>query len=166
MRLFAGAVLLSSVAFMLAGCALLGATGSSTGNSSPTAPSTSAPEVHPTPSGPQPNFQPAVDPTSAQANQRLFVILLEQAILSEGISANPAATAERLRASGFDAAGISWTDSSTAIGLLSDTVFVSAQVGSECLVGQYGPSIQTIAVAVAPVLPAGGCLVGADINRF
>jgi hypothetical protein len=122
--------------------------------------------VHPTPSGPKPNFLPAVDPTSAQANQRLFVILLEQGLVSEGISANPEGTAERLRASGFDAAGISWTDSSTAIGLLSDTVFVSAQVGGECLIGQYGTSIQTIAVAIAPVLPAGGCLVGADINRF
>jgi hypothetical protein len=109
---------------------------------------------------------PAVDSAAASPNQRLFVIVLEQGLVAEGIAANPQATAERLRAVGFDPAGISWTDSSTAIGLISDTVFVSAQVGAECLVGQYGVSIQTIAIAVAPALASGGCLVGAGINHF
>ena len=169
MKLFATVATLACAAVVLAGCALVGSSGgsgSSTNGSSTNGPSTSAPEVRPTPSGPKPNFQPVVDPTSAQANQRLFVILMEQGLVAEGISANPAATAERLRASGFDPAGIEWTEGSTAIGLLSDTVFVSAQVAGECLVGQYGVSIQTIAVAILPVLPAGGCLVGTGINRF
>jgi hypothetical protein len=94
------------------------------------------------------------------------VILLEQGFVADGISTSPSATAERLLAAGFDPAGIEWTDGSTAIGLLSDTVFVSAQVAGECLIGQYGISINTVAVAVMPVLPAGGCLVGTGINRF
>jgi hypothetical protein len=93
-------------------------------------------------------------------------MVLEQGLVAEGISANPAGTAERLRAVGFDPAGIAWTDTSTAIGLLSDTVFVSAQVGAECLIGQYGVSIQTIAVSVVPALASGGCLVGTGINHF
>nr|KGA06337.1 MAG: hypothetical protein GM42_4090 [actinobacterium acMicro-1] len=168
MKLFATVTALACTAVMLSGCAILGFPGESgsSNGSATNGPSTSAPEVRPTPSGPKPNFLPAVDPESAQANQRLFVILLEQGLVTEGISASPAATAERLRASGFDPAGIEWTEGSTAIGLLSDTVFVSAQVAGECLVGQYGVSIETIAVAVLPALPAGGCLVGTGINRF
>ena len=174
MKLFATVAALACSAVVLAGCAVTGTSGGSgssgsgpsTSGSSTSGPSTSAPEVRPTPSGPKPNFQPAVDPTSAQANQRLFVILLEQGFVADGISTSPSATAERLLAAGFDPAGIEWTDGSTAIGLLSDTVFVSAQVAGECLIGQYGVSINTVAVAVMPVLPAGGCLVGTGINRF
>jgi len=167
MKLFATVVALACSVAVLSGCAIAGSSGGSFNNGSSTGvPSTSGPEVRPTPSGPKPNFQPAVDPTSAQANQRLFVILLEQGIVAEGISASPRSTAERLQAAGFDIEGIEWTDGSTAIGLLSDTVFVSAQVAGECIVGQYGVSIQTIAVSVMPLLPAGGCLVGAGINRF
>ena len=168
MKQFATAIALVCVAAVLAGCSILGVPGQSSPStgSATTGPSTSAPEVRPTPSGPKPNFMPAVDPTSAQANQRLLVILIEQGFLLEGISASPGATAERLQAAGFDPAGIEWTDGSTAIGLISDTVFVSAQVAGECLIGQYGVSIQTIAIAVMPVLPAGGCLVGTGINRF
>ena len=169
MKLFATVAALACSAVVLAGCAVTGTSGgsgSSSSGPSTNGPSTSAPEVRPTPSGPKPNFQPAVDPTSAQANQRLFVILLEQGFVADGISTSPSATAERLLAAGFDPAGIEWTDGSTAIGLLSDTVFVSAQVAGECLIGQYGVSIQTVAVAVMPVLPAGGCLVGTGINRF
>jgi hypothetical protein len=166
MKLLATAAALACAAVVLAGCANAGGSGSSNSGSSTKGPSTSAPEVRPTPTGPKPNFQPAVDPTSAQANQRLFVILMEQGLVAEGISASPRATADRLQAAGFDPAGIEWTEGSTAIGLLSDTVFVSAQVAGECIVGQYGVSIQTIAVAVLPALPAGGCLVGTGINRF
>jgi hypothetical protein len=169
MKLFATVAALACSAVVLAGCAVTGTSGgsgSSSSGPSTNGPSTSAPEVRPTPSGPKPNFQPAVDPTSAQANQRLFVILLEQGFVADGISTSPSATAERLLAAGFDPAGIEWTDGSTAIGLLSDTVFVSAQVAGECLIGQYGISINTVAVAVMPVLPAGGCLVGTGINRF
>jgi len=169
MKLFATVAALACSAVVLAGCADTGTSGGSgTSSSGPSTngPSTSAPEVRPTPSGPKPNFQPAVDPTSAQANQRLFVILLEQGFVADGISTSPSTTAERLQAAGFDPAGIEWTDGSTAIGLLSDTVFVSAQVAGECLIGQYGVSIQTVAVAIMPVLPAGGCLVGTGINRF
>jgi hypothetical protein len=169
MKLFATVAALACSAVVLAGCAVTGTSGgsgSSSSGPSTNGPSTSAPEVRPTPSGPKPNFQPAVDPTSAQANQRLFVILLEQGFVADGISTSPSATAERLLAAGFDPAGIEWTDGSTAIGLLSDTVFVSAQVAGECLIGQYGISINTVAVAIMPVLPAGGCLVGTGINRF
>jgi hypothetical protein len=169
MKLFATVAALACSAVVLAGCAVTGTSGgsgSSSSGPSTNGPSTSAPEVRPTPSGPKPNFQPAVDPTSAQANQRLFVILLEQGFVADGISTSPSATAERLLAAGFDPAGIEWTDGSTAIGLLSDTVFVSAQVAGECLIGQYGVSINTVAVAIMPVLPAGGCLVGTGINRF
>ena len=169
MKPIAGAAALVCAALLLTGCAS-GATSGGSGTSSNGASNgdsgVSAPEVHPTPSGPKPNFVPAVDMASAQANQRLFVMVLEQGLVAEGISANPAGTAERLRAVGFDPAGISWTDTSTAIGLLSDTVFVSAQVGAECLVGQYGVSIQTIAVSVVPALASGGCLVGTGINHF
>lgn len=169
MRLFGTIATLVCASFVLAGCSLISPSGGSgsadkPSGSQPT--SSSAAEVRPTPVGTKPNFLPAVDPTSAAANQRLFVIVIEQGLVSEGISANPASTAERLRAAGFDPAGISWTDPSTAIGLLSDTVFVAAQVGAECLVGQYGVSIQTIAVIVAPALPSGGCLVGAFVNNF
>jgi hypothetical protein len=169
MKLFATVAALACSAVVLAGCAVTGTSGgsgSSSSGPSTNGPSTSAPEVRPTPSGPKPNFQPAVDPTSAQANQRLFVILLEQGFVADGISTSPSATAERLLTAGFDPAGIEWTDGSTAIGLLSDTVFVSAQVAGECLIGQYGISINTVAVAIMPVLPAGGCLVGTGINRF
>jgi len=169
MRLFGTIATLACASFVLAGCSLIApfvGSGSAGTPSGPLPTSSSAVEVRPTPVGTKPNFQPAVDPASAAANQRLFVILIEQGLVAEGISANPAATAERLRAAGFDPAGISWTDPSTAIGLLSDTVFVSAQVGAECLVGQYGVSIQTVEVIVAPVLPAGGCLVGALVNNF
>jgi hypothetical protein len=169
MKLIAGATALACAALLLAGCAngaTSGGSGSSGTGSASNASGASAPEVHPTPSGPQPNFVPAVDTASAQANQRLFVMVLEQGLVAEGISANPAGTAERLRAVGFDPAGIAWTDTSTAIGLLSDTVFVSAQVGAECLIGQYGVSIQTIAVSVVPALASGGCLVGTGINHF
>jgi hypothetical protein len=174
MKLFATVTALACAAMVLTGCGIAGTSGgsgtpsngSSTNGSSTNGSSTSDTEVRPTPSGTKPNFQPALDPTSAQANQRLFVILLEQGLVAEGISASPGATAERLQATGFDPAGIEWTDPSTAIGLLSDTVFVSAQVAGECIIGQYGVSIETIAVAIMPVLPAGGCLVGTGINRF
>lgn len=171
MRLFGTIASLVCASFVLAGCSLLGiAGGSGTGSagqpSGSQSTSSSAAEVHPTPVGTKPKFQPEVVPAAAAANQRLFVIVLEQGLVSEGISANPAATAERLRAVGFDPAGILWTDPSTAIGLISDTVFVSAQVGAECLIGQYGLSIQTVVVSVVPALPSGGCLVGADLNHF
>jgi hypothetical protein len=169
MKLFATVTALACSVAVLAGCSIAGTSGgsgSSGGGSSTGGSSTSAPEVRPTPIGPKPNFQPAVDPTSAKANQRLFVIVMEQGLVAEGISASPRSTAERLQAAGFDIGGIEWTDGSTAIGLLSDTVFVSAQVAGECIVGQYGVSIQTISVAILPILPAGGCLVGTGINRF
>ena len=169
MRILGTIATLVCASFVLAGCSLLGISGGpgSAGKPSGAKPtSSSAAEQHPTPSGTKPNFMPAVDSAAASPNQRLFVIVLEQGLVAEGIAANPQATAERLRAVGFDPAGISWTDSSTAIGLISDTVFVSAQVGAECLVGQYGVSIQTIAIAVAPALASGGCLVGAGINHF
>ena len=169
MRLFGTIATLVCASFILAGCSLLDSSGGSGSAGTPSGSqptSSSAAEVHPTPVGAKPNFLPAVDVASAAVNQRLFVIVLEQGLVAEGISADPAGTAERLRAVGFDSAGISWTDPSTAIGLLSDTVFVSAQVGAECLIGQYGVSIQTIAVTVAPALPSGGCLVGAGINHF
>jgi hypothetical protein len=169
MKLIAGATALACAALLLAGCAsgaTSGGSGSSGNGSANNASGASAAEVHPTPSGPRPNFVPAVDAASAQANQRLFVMVLEQALVAEGMSANPSSTANRLSAVGFDPAGISWTDPSTAIGLLSDTVFVSAQVGAGCLIGQYGVSIQTIAVSVVPALASGGCLVGTGINHF
>ena len=169
MRLFGTIATLVCASFVLAGCSFIGTSGGSgpAGQPSGAKPSSSsAAEEHPTPTGTKPNFLPALDPAAAAPNQRLFVIVLEQGLVAEGISANPAGTAERLRAAGFDPAGISWTDTSTAIGLLSDTVFVSAQVGAECLIGQYGVSIQTMAVTVAPALASGGCLVGAGINHF
>ena len=164
MRLFGTIATLVCASFVLAGCSLGSGSAGQPSGARPS--SSSAAEEHPTPTGTKPNFMPAVDMSGAAPNQRLFVIVLEQGLVAEGISANPAGTAERLRAVGFDPAGISWTDTSTAIGLLSDTVFVSAQVGAECLIGQYGVSIQTMAVTVAPALASGGCLVGAGINHF
>lgn len=169
MRLFGTIATLVCASFVLVGCSLGGTSGGSGsgGQSTGANPSaSSAAEERPVPVGTKPNFQPAVDPTSAAANQRLFMIVIEQGLVAEGISANPVGTAERLAAAGFDPAGISWTDTSTAIGLLSDTVFVSAQVGAECLIGQYGFSIQTVAVTVVPALASGGCLVGEGINNF
>jgi hypothetical protein len=167
MKVLGAIVAVAAVGSLLTGCASVGQFFDFGGNAKPsasTSASTSTPK--PTPTRVKPNFIPAVNPGSAAANQRLFVILLEQGLVAEGISANPASQAERLTAAGFDPAGVSWTDSSTAIGLLADTVFISAQVGAECLIGQYGTAIQTVAISVAPALPSGGCLVGAGINHF
>jgi len=166
MKVVGPIIALALAGTLLAGCSSDGGFFDFGGNAEPSATQTSTAKPTPNPTRVKPNFVPAVSSASAAANQRLFVILLEQGLLAEGIRADPAGQAERLRAAGFDPAGISWTDSSTAIGLLSDTVFVSAQVGAGCLIGQYGTAIQTLAVSVAPALPAGGCLVGADVNHF
>lgn len=165
MRLIGGLTALVIAGALLSGCtstpggdANAGGTASG-GSATPTPTVTKAPRV-------KPNFMPAFSPTTAADNQRLFVIVMEQGLVAEGANAQSSGQAERLAAAGFDRGGIQWTDNSTAIGLISDSMFVAAEVGGECLVGQYGNSLPVLALSVVPALPAGGCLLGKGINHF
>lgn len=166
MRLIGGLTALVIAGTLLTACASAPSGGGSSGGgggtdstSTPTPTVTEPPRV-------KPNFVPTFSPTSAADNQRLFVIIMEQGLVGEGANAQSGAQAERLAAAGFDPGGIEWTDNSTAIGLISDSMFVSAQVGGECLVGQYGNSLPVLALSIVPALPSGGCLLGTGINHF
>lgn len=165
MRLIGGLTALVIAGTLLSACTPTtggGTTADGTGSgtsATPTPSVTREPRV-------KPNFMPNYSPTTAADNQRLFVILMEQGLVGEGMNAQTRGQAERLAAAGFDPGGIQWTDNSTAIGLISDSMFVAAQVGDECLIGQYGNTIPVLALSIVPVLPAGGCLLGTGINNF
>ena len=164
MRILGGIAALAVAAALLTGCATggSGTNGAAGGSGATSKPTSTAPAQERV----KPNFQPAYTPTSAADNQRLFVIMLEQGLVAEGTNAQSSGQAQRLAAAGFDPSGIEWTDNSTAIGLISDSMFVSAQVGGECLIAQYGNASPSLVLSIAAALPSGGCLLGTGINRF
>ena len=135
---------------LLAGCTP--SSGDGTANQSPSA----APSVTPT-------FSPN---GTASDNIAMFRFVISRALHQAGWEAKTSAVAQQLVAAGFAKKGIQFTPNSTAIGLKPDSVTVSAVVGKECLIAQYGPSIKDLAVSVAPVLSSGGCLLGRSIEHL
>lgn len=114
---------------------------------------------------------PQVTPTfsaSGTANDNIayFRFLVNDAISREGLNASTQSLAQKLAAAGFDAAGIQYTDNSTAAGMTPDSVSVASLFKGQCLIAQYGPSLKDLSVALLPPLKSGGCLLGRSINNL
>lgn len=134
----------------LSGCA------SDSGNEAASASASPSPSVAPT-------FAPA---GSASDNTAYFRYVVDQAIARAGLNASTEGVAKDLAAGGFAAAGIQYSDNSTAAGMTPDSVTVAALWQGECLIAQYGPSINGLTVSVQPELASGGCLLGRSINHL
>jgi hypothetical protein len=124
-----------------------------------------------TDASPTSSATPKVKPTfaakgTANDNIAYFRFLVEEAISKEGLNANTKSLAQKLAASGFDAAGIQYSDNSTAAGMTPDSVSVATLMNGQCLIAQFGPSIKGITVMLLPVLKSGGCLLGRSLNHL
>lgn len=84
------------------------------------------------------------------------------------LSTDPKATGQKvaaaLEAAGFARSSVQFSASRTSADLAPGSVIVAAQVGSTCLIGQWGPAVGGYHSVVAPALGAGGCLVGAGTS--
>ncbi|MCL2516510.1 MAG: hypothetical protein FWD85_08010 [Microbacteriaceae bacterium] len=145
----AGAV---GAAFALAGCTSALGTGAQPVQTEwtmqPTAPVTSAPPAT------------RVDlKGSAADNQPLFDATIRATVKKNAQADGPAVEAA-LAAVGFERSTMQYSASRTSADLQPGSILVAAQLGKECLIGQWGTQVDGYHSLVAPVLGSGGCLVG------
>lgn len=96
---------------------------------------------------------------SVAENQQAF-----DSVIQTEIAKNPTATGQdvtaALEAAGFAKPTLQYSASKTSANLMPGSIMVSAQLGSSCLIGQWGSEVGGYHSAVAPALESGGCLVG------
>jgi hypothetical protein len=67
---------------------------------------------------------------------------------------------DALVAAGFSQDAMQLTADETSVGLEADSVQVSVRMTDACLVGQYGPKVDGVRVAVVAPIATGACLIG------
>lgn len=86
------------------------------------------------------------------------------AAIQNVIGKNPKATGQQvaaaLEAAGFAKSSLQFSASKTSVDLVPGSILVSAQLGTQCLIGQWGTAVGGYHSAIAPALNSGGCLVG------
>lgn len=113
----------------------------------PTATSTPLPDLTFVPGG------------SAEQNFGFFN-QVNRAVIAAKPSAKGRDFVDALTAGGFDRSAMQLTADVTYIDLEADTIVFSVQIGTECLLGQYGPASGGYQGIMAPVVEGVGCLVG------
>lgn len=115
---------------------------------------TATPTASPTPAGPA-----LVPDGSAEDNLPLFTLVMEQVWESEAKSKGRAYI-DALVDAGFTRADMEVTRDKSTVGNPAESIQFSVLWGSDCLIGQVGPSTKSPTAVVLPELPEGGCLVG------
>ncbi|WP_390227782.1 DUF6993 domain-containing protein [Gryllotalpicola reticulitermitis] len=96
--------------------------------------------------------------TAAQ-NQAAFDATI-QGVLAKNAKATGQAVTAALESAGLAKSSLQFSASRTSAKLVPGSILVSAQFGSECVIGQWGNAVGGYHSAIAPALGAGGCLVG------
>ena len=96
---------------------------------------------------------------SAEDNLPLFALVMEKVWESEAKSKGRAYI-DALVDAGFTRADMEVTRDKSTVGNPAESIQFSVLWGSDCLIGQVGPSTKTPTAVVLPELPEGGCLVG------
>jgi hypothetical protein len=96
---------------------------------------------------------------SAAANKAVFDSAIRK-VLRKDPQAKGDAVAAALKSAGFPMTATQVSASTTSANLEPGSISVGVKVGKACLVGQWGSAVDGYQSAVAPVLRAGGCLVG------
>jgi hypothetical protein len=95
---------------------------------------------------------------SAEGQRRLFDTTNNATVTRLGSDVRGRDFIDALVDAGFDKSAMQLTADTTAIGLKADNIQFSVQIGSDCLVGQYGNV--GYASAVLPAVSTAGCLIG------
>ena len=111
----------------------------------------------PTPAPAAPAAPQLVPEGTAEENLPYFDSI-NNALLAAGSQANGRAIIDSLVAAGFDKRAMQVTPDTTPTRNKTDSIQFAVQLGSECLIGQFGGG-QYTSVA-GPALATGGCLVG------
>ena len=128
------------------------------GSPQPVAPTASpAPVASSTPTPTQPAAPHLVPGDTAQENLAYFDSI-NNALAAAGQQATGRAIIDSLVAAGFDKSAMQVTPDTTPTHNTTDSIQFAVQLGSECLIGQFGGG-QYTSVA-GPALATGGCLVG------
>lgn len=141
------AIIVASSALAVAGCA--------PADVIETAVPTPTPSVSVDPFGPKPDFFP--DGTAVD-NKPLFDWVLGHAVLIDAVDPGKA-MAKALIAEGFLAKNMQLTRSKTGTGKPADSVVISVQIGSSCLMGQRMAD-KSYYSTIESALKSGGCLIG------
>jgi hypothetical protein len=128
------------------------------GSPQPVEPTASpAPVATATPTPTQPAAPHLVPGGTAQENLPYFDSI-NSALAAAGQQATGRAIVDSLVAAGFDKSAMQVTPDTTPTHNTTDSIQFAVQLGSECLIGQFGGG-QYTSVA-GPALATGGCLVG------
>lgn len=146
----------------LAGAAALALTGCTSSGPSPTpsAESSVSPDAVPSTAAPTETPELALRPDLPAAENLAFFDSVNRAVVEADPSAGGRAFIDALASAGFDKAAMQVTADTTTIGDPADSIQFAVVLGTECLIGQYGPKSDGYRSAVRPVLGTGGCLVG------
>ena len=122
----------------------------------------------PTPTGSiAPAQLPAFDAArGARGNMALFGGTIRNQVAKRGWLVPTERVAHALIAAGFSRKGIEISPNYTSLGMKPDSITVAVKLDKECIIGQYGPAFNDVAVSVAPVLTSGGCLLGRSIEHL
>ncbi|MFT4124125.1 MAG: hypothetical protein QM635_09860 [Microbacteriaceae bacterium] len=104
----------------------------------------------------------ATDAASAAAFATFTATVRQVVDEADGAPAPVASVTDALVRAGFDPQSIEYTADATAVGLVPSSIVVSVQQDEDCLVAQYGAEVTFRSVRL-PLLPGGGCLVGASV---
>jgi hypothetical protein len=83
-----------------------------------------------------------------------------QGALSRNAGATGQTVTAALEAAGFPRSSLQFSASKTSANLTPGSIMVSAQLGSSCLIGQWGAAVGGYHSVIEPALGSGGCLVG------
>lgn len=125
----------------------------------------------PTTPAPTGSLAPAVLPAfdkarGAQGNMVLFSGTIREQVKKSGWLVPTERVAHALIAAGFSRKGIEISPNYTSLGMKPDSITVAVKLDKQCIIGQYGPAFNDVAVSVAPVLTSGGCLLGRSIEHL
>ncbi|MBB4667235.1 hypothetical protein BKA24_001944 [Microbacterium marinum] len=126
-------------------------------SSSPTATVTAAPTA-PSPTA-TPTPAPEIPGGDASANLERFTDVVE-GVWDAGRSVAGRDYIDALVDAGFAKDAMEVTFDRTSVDDPADSIQFSVHIGTECLVGQVGPSVRGPITRVLPELPAENCLVG------
>jgi len=96
---------------------------------------------------------------SAAQNQSAFDAVI-QGVLAKNAKATGQNVTAALESAGFAKSTLQFSASKTSANLVPGSIMVSAQLGPQCLIAQWGTAVGGYHSAIAPALGSGGCLVG------
>lgn len=142
-----------------AACVSIGLCGCTGAGNVQSAPAQTEWTVQPTPGATSGSLTSFTPHGTAEQNRGAFDATIERAL-----AASPNATgltvAAALEAAGFPKSSLQSSASKTSANLQPGSILVSAQLGAQCLIGQWGTAVGGYHSSIAPALRSGGCLVG------